>query len=80
MAVYVPAMINPRKMPPPWTVVEMPGGFRVDDADGKALAYCYGLEPSKLPAGGPARLSLDEARRVAANIAKLPDLLNPEAT
>ncbi len=59
-------MTKPRKMPRPWAVVETPGGFRVDDADGKALAYCYGLEPSKLPAAGEARLSLDEARRIAA--------------
>ena len=39
-------------MPPPWAVVEIPGGFRVDDADGKALAYVYGLDPKELPAAG----------------------------
>ena len=69
-------MNTPRKMPASWTATEIPGGFRVDDADGKALAYCYGLPPEKLPAAGEARLSLDEARRVASNIPKLPELLN----
>ena len=62
-------------MTPPWTVVEIPGGFRVDDADGKALAYCYGLEPRELPAAGHLRLTKEEARRLASNIAKLPGLL-----
>ena len=64
-------------MPPPWIVVEIPGGFRVDDAEGKSLAYCYGLEPRDLPAAGPARLSLEEAWRVASKIVKLPALLKP---
>ena len=56
----------------------MPGGFRVDDADGKALACVYGLDPRELPAAGHQRLTNDEARRVAANIAKLPELLKGE--
>ena len=64
-------------MPPSWTVVEIPGGYRVDDADGKALAYVYGLDRKELPAAGPARLSLEEAWRVASNIVKLPALLKP---
>ena len=70
-------MTKPRKMPPPWAVVEIPGGFRVDDAEGKSLADRYGLEPRELPAAGPARLSLEEAWRVASNIVKLPALLKP---
>ena len=70
-------MTKPRKMPPPWTVVEIPGGYRVDDADGKALACVYGLDRKELPAAGPARLSLEEAWRVASNIVKLPALLKP---
>ena len=64
-------------MPPPWIVVEISGGFRVDDAEGKSLAYCYGLEPRELPAAGPARLSLEEAWRVASKIVKLLALLKP---
>ena len=68
-------MTKPRKMPAPWTVETIPGGFRVNDADGKGLAYVYGLPDRYLPAAGYERLSLDEARRVAANIAKLPSFL-----
>ena len=30
--------------PPPWTVEEIPGGFKVIDANGQSLAYCYGRE------------------------------------
>ena len=62
-------------MPARWTVEVIPGGYRVDDAEGQVLAYCYGLPPSTLPAAGEASLSVDEARRVASNIAKLPELL-----
>ena len=69
------SMTKPRKMPARWTVEVIPGGYRVDDAEGQVLAYCYGLPPSTLPAAGEASLSVDEARRVASNIAKLPELL-----
>jgi hypothetical protein len=69
-------MSKPRRFPKLWRVVEIPGGFRVDDAEGKAVAYTYGLDPRELPAAGRQRLTLDEARRIAANIAKLPELLS----
>ena len=68
-------MNKPRKFPKPWTVAEVPGGFRNDDAEGKAVASTYGLDPRELPAAGHQRLTLDEARRIAANSAKLPKLL-----
>ena len=29
-----------RRFPPPWTVVPMPGGFKVVDTE-QLLAYCY---------------------------------------
>lgn len=65
---------EPRRMPAPWRVEQIPGGFRVADADGKALAYVYATDlQSEIDRG--ASLTWDEARRVAANIARLPDLL-----
>ena len=48
------------------------------DTEGKAVAYVYGLEERELAAAGHLRLTKDEARRVAANIAKLPGLLNAD--
>ncbi len=64
-----------RRMPAPWEVEEIPGGYCVVDAEGKRLAYVYGLDPKELAAAGHERLTKDEARRVASNIAKLPELL-----
>lgn len=71
-------MTKPRKMPAPWALKEIPGGYCVVDAEGKRLAYVYGLDPKELAAAGPLRLTKDEARRIASNIAKLPDLLSSE--
>ena len=63
-----------RRFPPPWTVEEIPGGFKVIDAQGQSLAYCYGRE-TQADADIAKVLTLDSARRIAANIAKLPELL-----
>ena len=63
-----------RRFPPPWTVEQIPGGFKVLDASGQALAYVYARETSA-EADIAKVLTTDEARRIAANIAKLPDLL-----
>ena len=65
-------MTSPRRFPPPWSVVSIPGGWRVDDADGTRLAYVYGRDG---PGASSTSLSLDEARRIAVNIARLPELL-----
>ena len=54
----------------------VPGGFRVDDAEGKALAYCSGLKPKELPVAGQLSLTIDETKRIASNIGKLPEPLN----
>jgi len=65
---------KPRRLPAPWSVVEIPGGYAVADAGGRRLAYVY--RNTSLDAGvNSEALTDDEARRVAANIAKLPGLL-----
>ncbi len=45
------------------------------DANGQALAYVYGLDNARNARIAKA-LTRDAARRIAANIAKLPDLLS----
>jgi len=62
----------PRRFPAPWTVERIPGGFKVLDGEGQSLAYVYGVADD--PTIGKT-LTLDEARRIASNIAKLPSLL-----
>jgi hypothetical protein len=66
-----------RPFPPPWTVEKIPGGLKVCDANGQSLAYVYSREN---PSDAMAKvLTEDEARRIASNIAKLPELLRAEA-
>jgi hypothetical protein len=33
-----------RRFPPPWSVEQIPGGYKVLDANGQSLAYVYGRE------------------------------------
>jgi hypothetical protein len=66
---------NPaRRFPPPWSVEELDACFIVTDAGGQKLAYIY-FEDEPGPRTAAKLLSKDEARRIAANIAKLPELL-----
>jgi hypothetical protein len=51
-----------------------PGGYVVRDANDQALAYVYG-RATEAEALQAKMLTEDEARRVAANIARLPELL-----
>jgi hypothetical protein len=48
-----------RRFLPPWTVEQIPGGFKVLDANGQSLAYVYGRE-SKTDADIAKVLTMDE--------------------
>jgi hypothetical protein len=67
----------PRRFPPPWSLEELNDAcFVVIDSAGQKLAYVYYEdEPGRRSAAK--LLTKDEARRIAANMAKLPDLLKP---
>ena len=72
-------MTSTRRFPPPWSVEEYNDAcFIVRDSNGQQLAYVYfEEEPGRRSAAK--LLTKDEARRIAANVAKLPELLlNPE--
>ena len=62
------------RFPTPWRIVEMPSGFAVDDATGQQLGVFYGrADPNA--AGHTGFLTIDEARQMAVDFARLPELL-----
>jgi hypothetical protein len=66
-----------RRFPPPWSAKPQPNYYVVRDANKQQLAYVYyENEPGRRSAAK--LLSKDEARRSAADIAKLPELLRKE--
>lgn len=71
-------MTPPRRFPPPWRVVEMRGGYTVEDADGQQLGVFYGSRADPDIARQAQTLTMDEARRMAVDFARLPELLDRE--
>ncbi|MGB5182648.1 MAG: hypothetical protein WBO12_10730 [Xanthobacteraceae bacterium] len=63
-----------RRFPAPWAVEVTPNCFIVRDANGQALSYVY-YESGPGRRSAAKLLSEYEPRRIAANIAKLPELL-----
>jgi hypothetical protein len=62
-----------RRFPSPWVVERIEGGFKVLDANRQSLAYVYSQDhphAAQIP-----MLTEEEARRIASNITKLPELL-----
>jgi hypothetical protein len=65
-----------RRFPPPWTVEEHSECFAVTDANGQRLALIYfEPDPNKERMNG---LTRDEAKRIAANFAKLPTFIEAD--
>ena len=63
-----------RHFPPPWSVEEHSGYFVVRDQHGQGLANIH-YENELRPAISRKLLTKDEARRLAVNFARLPELL-----
>jgi hypothetical protein len=72
-------MPDRRRFPIPWTVDELEACYVVRDAGCVALSYVY-FEDDAGRRSAANLLTRDGARRIAANIAKLPQLLRGETT
>jgi hypothetical protein len=63
------------RFPGPWRIAEFPNGFAVNDATGRQLGFFYGRADPNM-AGHASFLMIDEARQIAIDFARLPELLN----
>jgi hypothetical protein len=70
-----------RHFPEPWSVEELDTCFVVKDLNGQALAYMYFEKEPRHRYRRSELLTRDEAQRIAAIFAKLPELLqSPDST
>lgn len=68
------SMTPGRRFPPPWTVIEHAESYWVQDATGQTVGWFYFRDhPETARHAGV--LERDEARRMAVNFARLPELL-----
>ena len=65
---------GPLRFQPPWRADKVPGGYVVRDANGQATAFVYSRD-NEDEARQAKVLTKDEARRIAINITRLPELL-----
>jgi hypothetical protein len=72
-------MVSRRRFPPPWIVRRAPGGFEVRDARGQRLAWIQAHE-NEFAALNAGILTIDEGRRIALGIARLPELMRRPAS
>jgi hypothetical protein len=61
------------RFPVPWRIVELPNGFAVEDATGMQIGVFYGRATDI--AGHTGIMTMDEARQMALDFARLPELL-----
>jgi hypothetical protein len=63
------------RFPGPWRIAEFPNGFAVYDATDRQLGFFYGRTDMNM-AGHGGFLMIDDARQIAVDFARLPELLN----
>jgi hypothetical protein len=69
--------MSAHRFPPPWSVEDIGVAFKVCASTWQRLAYVYFEEEPGRRSAAKLR-SKDEARRIAANITKLPELLRKD--